>query len=100
MKAQFDRFGIATRIRGLIGGQDKGVIEQTARRLSVSEVSLRITVDEIDPHPTVEVLDAAIREYGVDPTWLLTGAYDAGSHRRAIDDERAYTVGSFARLLG
>ncbi len=100
MKGQIDRLGIAARIRGLVGGQDKGVIEQTARRLSVSEVSLRISTDDVDPHPTIEVVDAVIREYGVDPTWLVTGSYDPASHRRAIDNERAYTLGAFARLLG
>ncbi len=100
MKPQIDRFSLAARIRGLIGGQDKGVVEQTARRLGVGEVTLRISVDELDPHPTIEVVDAVVREYGVDPTWLLTGAYDPASHRRAIDDERAYTAGGFARLLG
>lgn len=100
MKPQLDRFEVAARLRGLVGGQDKGVLEQTARRLGVGEVSLRLSVDDVDPHPTIEVIDAVIREYGVDPTWLVTGAYDPATHRRAIDDERAYTVGAFARLLG
>lgn len=100
MKTGIDRYGIAARIRGLIGGQDQGVIERTARRLSVAEVALRISTDELDPHPTIEVVDALICEYGVDPTWLLTGAYDSASHRRAIDDEREFSHGAFARLLG
>lgn len=34
---------------------------------------------------TVEVLTAVIREFGVDPTWLVTGAYDAGTHRAALE---------------
>jgi len=29
-----------------------------------------------------------IREYGVDPTWLLTGVYDAGTHRTAMESAR------------
>ncbi len=62
-----------------------------AARLGVEELSLRLSIDELSPHPTVEVLDAVIREYGVDPTWLLTGAYDSGSHRMAMEtgDSRA-----------
>lgn len=100
MKTQIDRHAIAFRIRGLIGGQDQGVIERTARRLGVGEVTLRLSVDDVDPHPTVELIDAVLYEYGVDPTWLLTGRYDPSSHRRAINDERAFSQTTFARLLG
>ena len=95
-----DAKSIAARIRGLIGGQDYGLIAATARRLAVSEVALRITVDEIEPHPTVEVVLAVVREYGVDPTWLLTGEYDATSHRLAVDDEATFSKSDLARLLG
>ena len=58
---------------------------EIAERLHVEELSLRLSVDELSPHPTVEVLDAVIRELGVDPTWLLTGSYDSGSHRMAME---------------
>jgi hypothetical protein len=100
MKPNIDRHAIAARIRGLIGGQDHGIIERTARRLEISEVTLRISTDELDPHPTLEVLDALVREYGVDPTWLMTGDYDAASHRRAIGEEADFARGSFGKLLG
>jgi hypothetical protein len=100
MKPRIDRFAVAARIRGLIGGRGTDAIAQTARRLGIGEVTLRISVDELDPHPTIEVVDAIIHEYGVDPTWLLTGAYDPASHRRAIDEELAFPIGAFARLLG
>jgi hypothetical protein len=61
-------------------------IEVVAKRLCVDELSLRLSIDELSPHPTVEVLDAVIREFGVDPTWLLTGKYDSGSHRLALEE--------------
>jgi hypothetical protein len=83
----FDRAGIAERLRGLIGGQDDGDVAGTARRLHVEELSLRMSIDPLSPHPTMEVIVAVIREYGVDPTWLLTGEYHSGSHRVAIEGE-------------
>jgi hypothetical protein len=75
---------IAARIRGLVGGQDAS-LSDASRRLKVDEVSLRISIDELAPYPTVDVIAAVVREYGVDPTWLLTGEYDAASHRHIAD---------------
>lgn len=86
--ATLDRHGIAARLRGLIEGQEGGT-EAAAARLGVDEASLRISIDAATPHPTLEVLAAAIEEYGIDPTWLLTGRYDAASHRAAMAGERA-----------
>lgn len=90
---------LAGRIRGILGGQDSGVIEATARRLGVSELSLRLSIDESEPHPTVEVLLALVRHYGVDPTWLLTGEYDANVHRAALEQEAEFTSRALARLI-
>ena len=75
---------IAERIRGLIGGQDVSVSD-AAQRLKVDELSMRISIDALAPYPTVDVIAAVVREYGVDPTWLLTGEYDAASHRNIAD---------------
>jgi hypothetical protein len=82
-----DRTGIAARLRGLFGGQDSSDLGELAARLGVEELSLRMSVDELSPHPTVEVLAAVIRVYGVDPSWLLTGEYDAGTHRSAMEGD-------------
>jgi hypothetical protein len=82
----FDRSGIAERLRSLIAGQDDGDLSATAARLGLEELSLRMSIDEVSPHPTVEVLAAVIRVYGVDPTWLLTGVYDASTHRTCMDE--------------
>jgi hypothetical protein len=87
--SQFDRTAIAQRLRGLIAGQDNGDLAKTAARLGVEEVSLRMSVDDLSPHPTVEVLAAVIREYGVDPHWLLTGDYDPSRHRTALENDAA-----------
>jgi hypothetical protein len=84
----FDREGIAERLRGLFAGQFNGNLEETAAHLGIEELSLRMSIDEISPHPTIEVLAAVIRVYGIDPSWLLTGKYDAGTHRSAMEGEQ------------
>ena len=78
-----DRHGIASRIRELIGGQDRGDVTNAALRLGVSELSLRMSIDELSPHPTIEVLAAIVRAFGVDPSWLLHGEYSSASHVEA-----------------
>jgi hypothetical protein len=84
----FDRAGIADRVRALLGEGAKD-LAATAARLRVDEIALRMSVDEMSPHPTVDVLAAVIRDYGVDPSWLLTGAYDLSAHRSAADSKAA-----------
>jgi hypothetical protein len=86
MRESIDLGAIATRLRGRLGGQDAPAIEQAARRLRVSESSVQTAIKEHEPEPDIAVLIAVVREYGVDPTWLLTGNYDLDSHRTAIDD--------------
>jgi hypothetical protein len=82
----FDRAAVANRLRSLLVGQSGG-LEDAAARLGIEELSLRLSIDELSPHPTVEVLAAVVRVYGVDPTWLLTGEYDAGTHRAVMEGE-------------
>ena len=90
--AVFDRAGIAERLRGLLSGQDHGDLGVTAVRLGIEEVSLRMSIDMDSPHPTVEVLAAVIREYGVDPGWLLTGNYSEATHRSAMESLASITA--------
>jgi len=84
-----DRAGIAERLRELILRQENGDLAETAARLGVEEVSLRMSIDSESPHPTLEVLAAAIGYYGLDPTWLLTGVYNSRTHRDAMENEKA-----------
>jgi hypothetical protein len=97
--SDIDARTIAERIRGIIGGQDAGIIEATARRLSVSEVALRMSVDEHEPHPTIEVIAAVVREHGVDPSWLISGQYDSATHRAALGEEAALSRAELVRLV-
>jgi hypothetical protein len=96
----FQRQHIASRIRGLLSGQDEGSLAVIARRLRVDVTSLLMSIDEAAPHPTLDVIAAVVREYGVDPCWLLTGYYDCLTHRKALSattDEIPVLVG---RMVG
>jgi hypothetical protein len=87
-----DRRSVAARVRSLLehgGGDDPAAI---ARHLRVDELELRMSIDTDSPRPTMDVLLAVIREYAVDPTWLLTGDYDLGTHRRTVESDRAELI--------
>ena len=87
-----DRFSVASRVRTLVDHQDDSDLAAIARRLRVDELEFRMTIDKESPRPTMDVLLAIIREYAVDPTWLLTGDYDSSTHRRAVDGDRGVLI--------
>ena len=87
----FDRDAIARRVRELLGEGAKD-LAASAARLRVDEIALRMSVDEMSPHPTVDVLAAVIRAYRVDPSWLLTGTYDVAVQRNADSKAAAVTA--------
>jgi transcriptional regulator with XRE-family HTH domain len=82
-----DAKGLALRIRTLIGGEGGGDCASVARRLGVSEASLAAAIALDAPRPSLAVLTAIVRSYGVDPAWLFTGQYDLAIHRKAMDDD-------------
>jgi hypothetical protein len=85
----FDRIAIAARIRGLIAGQDDGDPAACAHRLHVDEVGFRMSIDDLAPNPTIEVVAAIVSAYGVDPNWLLTGDYDTATHRGILEGDES-----------
>ncbi|HET7373916.1 MAG TPA: hypothetical protein VFJ20_11040 [Gemmatimonadaceae bacterium] len=90
-----DRTQIAERLRALLTPViRRSRIRAVADELHVKARTLRESIDEIAPNPSVDVLFAVVRFYGVDPTWLLTGEYDSSSHREALEHPA-----SAARLL-
>ncbi len=95
---QSDNAAVAARIRGLISGQ--GDIGEVAARLHIDEVALRISTDELSPYPTMNVIRAVIREYGVDPSWLLTGDYSAASHREALQANTSELPRVVSKVVG
>ena len=90
---------IAARLRRLFAGHDGGDPGLTAARLGVDEVALRTSVDELAPHPTIEVLIAVVRHYGVDPQWLVTGEYSAAVHHRALGADGPPSDHEISRLI-
>lgn len=97
-----DRNGIAGRLRGLIGGQERGDLGAVAAKLGVDEVSLRMSIDPLAPYPTLDVLSAIVLVYGVDPTWLITGNYNSATHRSAAEtapERMAEAMGEMMRAL-
>jgi len=65
---------IAGRIRGLIASTDQGNLEAIARRLSVDPSVLKQSLDLQFPRMSVSVMMAVLREYAINPRWLLYGA--------------------------
>src|SRR5688572_14659214 len=101
-RASIVKFGnrrdVATRLRALLAGQDDQDLAATAQRLGVEEVSLRMSIDEDAPYPTLDVLIAIVATYGVDPKWLISGEYDAATHRRVLDAD-ARVVGEVLQRM-
>src|SRR5438132_1359294 len=91
MSPVVDTYAIAARIRSLVGAQDFQDIEGVARRLRVPEFALRMSLDDDAPQPTLEVLAAIVREYGVDPSWLIHGEYNAATHHAVLDGDQRVT---------
>lgn len=94
-----NRKNIASRLRGLIGGQEQGDLGAVAARLGIDEVSLRMSIDPLAPYPTLDVLLAIVAHYGVDPTWLMTGEYSSASHRMAEEASTEKTHDAMRELL-
>jgi hypothetical protein len=91
---------VAARIRGLLAGQDGGDTSVAARRLHVDVTSLHMSIDEEAPYPTIDVIAAVIRQYGVDPCWLLTGYYDSLTHRQALGATTDEMPAIVTRMIG
>jgi hypothetical protein len=90
---------VAARIRRLIGNSRADDLSAVARDLAVSEPELRRAIDDIDPYPSLDVVIAVVRRYGVDPTWVMTGEYDLTRHRAALDDDDSPTTADIAKLI-
>jgi hypothetical protein len=91
-----DTASVAGRLRHLVGSR---TVKDAANQLGVSEAALRLSIDADAPHPTIEVLIAAAQRFGVDPTWILTGEYDGGTHRRLLDGAVDDVAQAVRRLL-
>jgi len=94
---------VTTRVRIILGlHADQPFVDEQiegcAQRLNVSELDLRATIDLEAPRPAVSVMVAVVRSFGIDPMWLITGEYNAGTHHEAIQGSSA-EVESLIRSL-
>lgn len=99
MSPKLDLEAIAGRIRALLGDRDAGDLNATARRLRVAPDALERSVDPVNPHPSLSVMTALVRDYGVDPIWLTYGEYDPTSHGLIVDKGPTVTPADLLFLL-
>jgi hypothetical protein len=83
---QNQRVAIASRVQCLVGDQVPNSTDDVAARLRVSDDALRATLQARRGARILDVLAAVVREFGVDPHWLVTGVYDGHTHRLALTD--------------
>src|ERR1051325_4661816 len=79
-----DPEGTAQRIRALIAREPQPA--SAAELLRVPKSELKAAIDPVAPFQSMNVLEAVVREYGVDPTWLITGDYDVRTHVLSVDE--------------
>jgi hypothetical protein len=78
---------VAVRIRVLLDRfDDPG---EAALYVKVDAGDLRRAVEHQMPHASPAVLAGLVTTFGVDPSWLITGAYDLDGHRRAVHSAAA-----------
>lgn len=92
---QVDRHEIAARLRAVLTpALSASRLRTVAGRLKVTVAALRASIGQTDPQPSAAVVLAVVRQYGVDPTWILTGEYNSATHREALENPE-----SVVRLL-
>jgi hypothetical protein len=99
MSPKLDSAGIAERIRSLLGDQDGGDAAATALLLGIDSNSLSRSIDRHLPHPSLSVMTAIVRHYGVDPSWLAYGEYDPTTHGIASEMGKAISNDDVLKLL-
>lgn len=77
-----DRAGVGSRINEILKNGQISIADAAERlRFETADVE-----DALRGHPTLSMLIGVVRHFGIDPTWLLTGVYNAASHRAALED--------------
>ena len=74
---------IAERVRSVVTREPRVYLNTLAQTLGVSEPDFGRLIEDrectIDTGLLIEVLAALVREFGVDPQWLLVGEYNGKS---------------------
>jgi len=77
-----DRAGFSARLKQIFESHQLSV-ESMAEWLCLDVQAIEAAMEG---DPTLPVIVAVVREFAVDPTWLITGDYNASTLRSAIDD--------------
>ena len=98
---------IVERIRDVVSRQSLDALDAFAATLVVAPEEFRALINhrehQIDALFVVDVVSAFVHEFAVDPEWLLTGHYNAATHREALilGEDRtaagAYVLRQFVR---
>jgi hypothetical protein len=79
---------VAERVRTILARQPACTLHHLADLLDLGPDQLCELMNgrnhPIDPVLVVDVVTAFVREFAVDPQWLLTGKYDGAVHRQAL----------------
>ena len=90
MRTQNDPFleAIAERIRIILARQPASTLCRLTEVLDIAPEAFQQLVQDrqytLDTGPLLDLMTAIVREFAVDPRWLLTGKYDGAVHRRAL----------------
>ena len=95
-----DLLAIAERIRCVVAGNQADVdLLASAERLRVDPQSLARSIRVEHPRPSLAVLTAIVRDYGIDPSWLVHGDYDLAAHALALEKGATITPDDVVRLV-
>ena len=95
---RIDWGGVAERISALVTASGQENVAGSALRLGVTEPQLREAMSGRSRFGSLKVVTAVIREFGLDPSWLVTGEYDATTHRAALEGDR-HEIDSLVKRL-
>jgi hypothetical protein len=96
---RLDWAGVLDRIKGLVSMSDQAQQQVAATLLGIDERHLQAAVKHESRISTLKVVGAVVRVYGLDPTWILTGNYDAATHRIALQGDSAAIDELLSRLV-
>jgi hypothetical protein len=93
-----DWAGISERVRGLVRMEEYGV-EVASAKLGLQPDVIHAGVNGVSRSATLRVVEAVVRVYGLDPTWIITGQYDSATHRTAMQAKPAELMVILKRLV-
>lgn len=91
--------GVAERIQGLMRVEDEHELLVAAERMGIEARYLRESLEGTSRLSAIRVVNAVVRTYGLDPAWVLTGQYDAATHKVALRQDAEEIDREIRRLV-